>query len=63
MIEVDASGTAKVAFENNQVAAQFPRKTPSEGLPDVGDAKIYPGIVDATATEVAHLFVSYQVEE
>ena len=28
-----------------------------------GDAKIYPGLVDALATEIAHLFVTYQMEE
>jgi hypothetical protein len=63
LIEVDANGDAKIPFENNKVAAQFPQKTPSEGLPDVGDARIYAGTVDAMATEVAHLFVSYQLEE
>jgi hypothetical protein len=63
LIEVDANGNAKIPFENNKVAAQFPQKTPTEGLPGVGDARIYAGTVDAMATEVAHLFISYQVEE
>jgi hypothetical protein len=63
LIEIDKDGKSKVAFENNKVMAQFPKKSPREGLPGVGDAKIYPGIIDAMATEVAHLFVTYQVEE
>jgi hypothetical protein len=63
VVEVDAAGNAKIAFENSKVAAQFPAKTPREGLPTIGDARIYAGLVDALATEVAHLFIPYQVEE
>jgi hypothetical protein len=63
VVEVDPAGNAKVAFENSKVAAQFPAKTPREGLPTIGDARIYAGLVDALATEVAHLFIPYQVEE
>jgi hypothetical protein len=63
VVEVDPSGKTNMAYENSKVAAQFPKKTPREGLPGAGDAKIYSGIVDAMATEVAHLFIPYQVEE
>ena len=61
VVEV-TDGSAKVAFENNDVRATFPPKAPREGIPNAGDARIYAGIVDAMATEIAQLFYTYQVE-
>jgi hypothetical protein len=54
---------AKLAFEQQNVQAVFPAKGPREGIPGAGDARTYVGVVDAFATEVAHLFVAYQEEE
>ena len=63
LIEVDNDGTARVAFEQNNVAAHFPPKAPPEGTSAFGDARIYAGTIDALGTEVARLFVQYQLEE
>ena len=62
VIEV-RDGDATVAFEQNNVQAAFPPKAPPEGVPGAGDLRIYAGTVDALATEIARLFVQYQLEE
>jgi hypothetical protein len=54
---------ATVAFEQNNVQTAFPPKAPPEGTTAFGDARIYAGTVDALATEIARLFVQYQLEE
>jgi hypothetical protein len=66
LIEVDGGGSdgvARVAFEQNNVAAHFPPKAPPEGTSAFGDARIYAGTIDALGTEIARLFVQYQREE
>jgi hypothetical protein len=63
VIEIDDAGHAKVAFEQNNVRAIFPPKVPREGLPTIGDARTYGGLIDAFSTEITHLFVPYQEEE
>ncbi len=62
VIEV-ADGKATVAFEEGGVGAQFPPKAPAEGVQNVGDLRIYRGLVDEFTTQVAKRFVSYQEEE
>jgi hypothetical protein len=62
VIEIDQDGKAKVAWEKNNVTASFPPKSPPEGVPNLGDARTYVGLVDAFSTEIVHLFVPYQVE-
>jgi hypothetical protein len=62
LIEVN-DGVARTAFEINNVKATFPPKAPPEGTAAFGDQRIYVGTVAALATEVARLFVQYQVEE
>jgi hypothetical protein len=54
---------ARVAFEQNNVTALFPPKAPPEGVNAFGDLRIYAGTIDALATEIARLFVQYQLEE
>jgi hypothetical protein len=63
VIEVTPDGAARVAHEVNNVAAVFPPKSPPEGIPAAGDARIYAGTIDAFATEIVHLYVPYQEEE
>ncbi len=63
VIEVDPAGQGKIGFELSNVMASFPPKAPREGIPGAGDARIYMGIVDAFATEVAHQFIPYQPED
>jgi hypothetical protein len=62
VIEVN-DGQANAAFEQTNVQVAFPPKAPLEGIPNVGDYRIYVGTIDALATEIVHLFVPYQVEE
>jgi len=62
VVEIDAAGKAKVAHEENEVAATFPRSAPKEGKPQIGDRRIYVGLVDALGTEVAKRFVPYEQE-
>ena len=62
LVEV-RDGAARTAFEQNNVQAVFPPQAPPEGIPNAGDQRIYTGTVDALATEIARLFVQYQLEE
>jgi hypothetical protein len=56
-------GKANVAYTWENIEVTFPPKVPQEGIPNVGDGRIYAGTVDAFATEIARLFFPYQVEE
>ena len=56
-------GKATMAHEWNNVDASYPPKSPPEGQPGIGDGRTYAGTVDTMGTQVAHLFVPYQVEE
>lgn len=60
IIEI-AGGVAKVAFEENNISAVFPRKSPKDGLPDGNDFAIYAGTVDAFTTEVLKRLVPLEV--
>jgi hypothetical protein len=62
VFEIEKDGTAKIAFEKNNVVASFPPKAQPEGVPNLGDAKTYAGTLDAFATEIVHLFVPYEIE-
>ena len=63
LVEVDGANEAHVAFEQNNVTTHFPPKAPPEGTSAFGDARIYAGTIDALGTEIARLFVQYQLEE
>ncbi len=63
VVEVAPDGSAKVAYEENEVTATFPRKAPKEGLPTVGDRRIYVGTIDALGAEIAKRFVPHPEEE
>lgn len=62
VVEVN-DGVAKVTFERANVEAVFPKKGPREGVPNAGDGKIYAGLIDAFATEIEHLFVSWTPDD
>jgi hypothetical protein len=57
------NGQAKLAYEWPHVRASYPPKAAQEGVPNLGDARAYVGTIDTFGTEIAHLFVPYQVEE
>jgi hypothetical protein len=63
VIEVNEDGTARVAHEQNGVKAVFPKKAPVEGVPNIGDDRIYTGMIDTLSTEVANLFLPHPAEE
>lgn len=51
VVEVE-DGKAKVAYEES-LTVTYPPSAPAEGLPGVGDARIYTGTVDLLATVIA----------
>lgn len=63
VIEVDrATGRAKSVYEESGIEIAYPRSAPPEGLPGVGDARIYRGTVAELATAIARRFFSYAVD-
>ena len=63
VVEVAPDGTGKVAYEENEVRATFPPKTPKEGRPSIGDRRIYVGLIDELGAAVAKRFVPHPEEE
>lgn len=63
VVEVAPDGTAKVAYEENDVTAVYPPKAPKEGHPSFGDRRIYVGLIDALGGEIVKRFVPHTEEE
>ncbi|HEV2292771.1 MAG TPA: hypothetical protein VGR35_02885 [Tepidisphaeraceae bacterium] len=63
VVEVAPDGTGKVAYEENDVRATFPPKSPKEGRPSIGDRRIYVGLIDALGDAIAKRFIPYPEEE
>jgi hypothetical protein len=63
VVEIAPDGTAKVAYEENEVRATFPPKSPKEGRPSLGDRRIYVGLIDALGDAIAKRFVPHPEEE
>ena len=60
VIAVDPqTGAARTAFEESGIAAAFPPSAPPEGIPGVGDARIYRGTVDRLTSLIAIRFFSH----
>ena len=57
VVEVE-NGKAKVAYEE-QLTVTYPPSAPDEGVPGVGDARIYTGTVDQLATVIARRFYAH----
>jgi hypothetical protein len=55
--------TAKDVYTENNVSANFPPKAPREGVPNVGDYKIYTGTIDGLAEQIANRFLPHQEQE
>jgi hypothetical protein len=62
VVEV-ANGKAKVAYEENNVHAVFPPKSPQEGVVNMEPMVAYRGLLGEFTTEVLHRLVPYQEEE
>jgi len=60
VIEV-TGGTAKVAYET-RLQSTFPRQSPEEGMPAIGEAKTYQGTLEAFTTAVLEKFVAHEEE-
>jgi hypothetical protein len=56
-------GKAKVAFEENNVHAVFPKKSPEEGVVNMEPMVAYRGVIGEFTTEVLHRFVPYESED
>ncbi len=63
VVEIAPNGTAKIAYEENEVRATFPPKSPREGRPSIGDRRIYVGLIHALGAEIAKRFVPHPEEE
>jgi hypothetical protein len=63
VVEISPDGTAKVAFEENEIMATYPPKAPKEGRPSIGDVRIYVNLIKELGAEVAKRFVPHAEEE
>lgn len=52
-------GHGKIAFTDDTFKVSYPRTSPSEGLPNIGDRPIYEGTLEGFSTEVTKLFVPH----
>ena len=60
LVEVDRkSGTARVAFEENEVTASWPPSAPKEGRPTIGDRRTYVETIKELGAQIAKRFVPY----
>ena len=62
VVEID-KGQAKIAYEENNIRAIFPTKSPEEGVPNADDYRIYLGVLDEFTTELAKRFIPHPAEE
>jgi hypothetical protein len=62
VVEV-SDGKGKLAYEENNVKIQFPRKAPEEGILGADEYKIYLGSVDRMTTEILYRFITHDTNE
>jgi hypothetical protein len=62
VIEI-TNGQTKIAYEENNIRATFPPKSPEEGVPNADDYRIYLGAIDQFTTELAKRFIPHPAEE
>jgi hypothetical protein len=63
IVEIGADGKAKIAYEENEVTATFPPKSPKEGRPTIGDYRTYVGLIKDLGAQVAKRFISHPEDE
>lgn len=56
-------GKAVAAYEESDVHASFPKKSPEEGSPNLDDYRVYVGTVGEFTNEVVKRFVTHEDEE
>jgi hypothetical protein len=59
VIEIDAAGNAKVAFQEEHMQVSVPDKSPPEGVPNASDVKIYGALLKKFTTEVTWRFFEH----
>jgi len=61
---LEVNGTnVKTGYNESGIRVSFPPKAPREGIPNVGDGKIYGGTIDALATQIANRLLPHEEEE
>jgi hypothetical protein len=63
VVEIDASGQARIAYEENDIKALFPPKVSEDGEVRGNDAQYYVGTVREFATRIVWRVVPHQEEE
>jgi hypothetical protein len=63
VIEISNDGKAKVAYEEDDIRAIYPKDSPKEGLPDGNDTKIYQGTLDLFTTAMTFRFFKHEADE
>ena len=59
VIEVDANGKAKSAYDEDRITAQFPEKATSEGVLNGNERMMYGGVLDSISTEVVKRLIQH----
>lgn len=62
IIEIDPSGAARTAFNEDNIKAVFPSWAPPDGVPNLGDNKTYVETVKVMATEIANRLITHETE-
>jgi len=62
-VEIAPDKTAKVVYEENDVHAIFPKKSPEDGVLMGDDYRMYVGVIDAFSNEVTKRFVEHEEEK
>lgn len=52
-------GQGAIGYEENNIQVEFPKDVPQDGLPAVGDARIYQGTLDALAEQIVWRLISH----
>lgn len=62
VVEVN-NGVAKIAYEENGIRVDFPKKSREEGVPELGDAKTYAGTVSIFSQEIVNKFIEHPADD
>ncbi len=56
------NGKTKIDFAEDNVTIKFPKKSPADGTPGIGDIRTYVNTIDAFTTATAWKFYKHEVE-
>ena len=63
VIEVNAAGHGKIAFQKDGIKINYPEKASPEGVTGLSPLTVYEKTIEMFSIEVVHQFVPYQAEE